>query len=298
MTQLKILVPRLNDTYLDFIEMAKIWREVDAYGDGCEVDFDFSQCPFIQPNGVVFLGGVAHMIISRGGRANFLVNTLLPAVRVSLFQNGFANAMGATTPPWQGNSIPYRHHFNENKNFIAEDLRENWLGRGWIKVSKRLADELVGQMWEIFANAFEHGDAHAGVFSCGQYYKKKKVLTLVVADFGVGIPSNVRLHLNQPQLSGAEALKWAFRLGNTTSRRLAGPRGIGLDLLKELVRKTGGSLSIYSHDGRVHIDEHGERYGNFAPFFEGTLVQIQLICDDTHYTLSDEVDALHDEPFF
>lgn len=293
-----IYVPRLNDGHEDFVAMARIWRDVDAAGDGAEVHFDFTHCAFLQPNAVIFLGGLARVLGSRGGNALFLVGTMIDRVRVNLLQNGFAVAMGAATLPWQGNSIPYREYFTEDENRIVSDLRANWLGRNWISVSPALANEVVGQMWEIFANAFEHGNSPVGIYCCGQFFGRRKVLSLAVGDFGVGIPSNVRIHLNSPGMSGADAMRWAFQLGTTTSRRLAGPRGVGLDLLKELVQKTNGSMVVYSHDGRARIDQKGETYENFEPFFEGTLVQISLLCDDKHYMLSDEVAAVSNTPFF
>lgn len=295
---LTIRVPRLNDGPDDFRALAQLWRQVDAAGDGAEISFDFSNCEFLQPNAVVFLGGLARVISHRGGKTRFLIGTMIDPVRVNLLQNGFAHAMGDETPPWQGNSIPYREYFEQDENGIVQDLRQNWLGRGWINISDALANEVVGQMWEIFANAFEHSDTRVGVYSCGQYFKNRHILTLAVADFGVGIPSNVRLHLNKPELSAADALRWAFQRGTTTSRRLAGPRGVGLDLLKELVRKTNGAMLVYSHDGSVRIDQRGEVYENALPFFEGTLVQIRLLCDDKYYMLSNEAAALNASPFF
>ena len=297
MTALTIFVPRLNDAHDDFIAMARMWREVDAAGDGAEVNFNFSRCWFLQPNAVVFLGGLARMIDHRGGRARFLVGTMIDRVRVNLMQNGFAHALGAETAPWQGNSIPYREYFTQDENGIAHDLRQNWLGRGWISISTALANEVVGQMWEIFANAFEHSDTPVGVYSCGQYFKNRRVLTLAVADFGVGIPSNVRFHLGRPDLSAADALRWAFQRGTSTSTR-TGPRGVGLDLLKELVRTNNGAMLVYSHDGRASIDHRGETYENSQPFFEGTLVQIRLLCDEMHYMLSNEAAARNSAPFF
>lgn len=298
MTALTIYVPRLNDGPDDFRSLAQIWRQVDAAGDGAEVSFDFSHCWFLQPNAVVFLGGLARVIGHRGGKARFLVGTMIDPVRVNLLQNGFAHAMGDETQSWQGNSIPYREYFEQDENGIVQDLRQNWLGRGWINVSDALANEVVGQMWEIFANAFEHSDTPVGVYSCGQYFKNRHILTLAVADFGVGIPSNVRLHLGQPGLTAADALRWAFQRGTTTSRRLAGPRGVGLDLLKELVRKTNGAMLVYSHDGSARIDRRGETYENAMPFFEGTLVQIRLLCDDKQYMLSNEAATMGASPFF
>jgi len=297
LTALTIFVPRLNDAHDDFIAMAKIWREVDAAGDGAEVSFDFSRCWFLQPNAVVFLGGLARVIGHRGGTARFLFGTMIDCVRVNLLQNGFAHALGAETMPWQGNSIPYREYFTQDEDCIAQDLRQNWLGRGWISVTPALANEVVGQMWELFANAFEHSTTPVGVFSCGQYFRNRHVLTLAVADFGVGIPSNVRLHLSRPELSAADALRWAFERGTSTSTR-EGPRGVGLDLLKELVRKNNGVMLVYSHDGRANIDHRGETYDNSQVFFEGTLVQIRLLCDDKHYMLSNEEAEGNAAPFF
>lgn len=297
MTALTIVVPRLNDAHADFVAMAQIWRQVDAAGDGAEVCFDFSHCEFLQPNAVVFLGGLARVIGHRGGKARFLVGTMIDPVRVNLLQNGFGHAMGAEETPWAGNSIPYREYFTQDEDAIVQDLRQNWLGRGWLSVSPALADEVIGQMWELFANAFEHSDTPVGVFCCGQYFWRRRVLTLAVADFGVGIPSNVRLFLGQPDLSAADALRWAFQRGHSTSLR-TGPRGVGLDLLKELVRKTNGTMLVYSHDGRAKIDRSGETYEDSQPFFEGTLVQIGLRCDDKHYMLSNEVAAMNAAPFF
>ena len=97
--------------------------------------------------------------------------------------------------------------------------------------------------------------------------------------------------------SAADALRWAFERGTSTSTR-EGPRGVGLDLLKELVRKNNGVMLVYSHDGRANIDHRGETYDNSQVFFEGTLVQIRLLCDDKHYMLSNEEAEGNAAPFF
>jgi hypothetical protein len=89
---------------------------------------------------------------------------------------------------------------------------------------------------------------------------------LAVADFGGGIPSNVRSSLDD-RLSGAEeTMRRAFTQGNTTTKQIYGPRGMGLDLLKEFVRLNSGKLEIYSHDGYVCIDNTGQIYENFPVF--------------------------------
>jgi len=208
--------------------------------------------------------------------------------------------MGAGSPPWQGNSIPYREYVEPDKNGVIHKngviqlLTDDWLGRGWISVSQDLANEIVGRMWEIFANAFEHGKSPVGIYCCGQYLKKRRELLLAVADFGVGIPSNVRFFEGQPNMDAQATMRWALTSGTSTSHR-SGPSGVGLNLLKEFVKVTHGRLAIFSHDGYARIDECGEIYQNLPVFFEGTLVQVTLRCDDTYYSLSNEVNSA---PYF
>lgn len=302
MTELTINVPRLNDELRDAQQLASIWQQIAAAGDGAEISFNFSSCDFLRPNAVAFLGGLAHMIRHRGGQAQLLVGTMRDGVKANLLQNGFAHAMGADAPPGRGNAVPYMENHNQDKDKdkdkIIGSLKRDWLGRGWVNLSDGLANRIVGQMWEVFANAFEHSKTPVGVFSCGQHLPNRRELLLAVADFGVGIPSNVRMYLGRPDLSAPDAMRWAFGRGNTTQERQTFARGLGLDLLKEFVQKASGVIQIFSHDGYARIDRQGETYENAEPFFEGTLVQIRLSCDDKLYMLSNELAAMKAVPFF
>jgi hypothetical protein len=80
---------------------------------------------------------------------------------------------------------------------------------------------------------------------CGQRYPKIKELKLTIVDFGVGIPSNVRLykkHERRPdQLPAPSCMEWAFQNGTSTKQGdTAEPRGLGLDLLHDFMRNNGG----------------------------------------------------------
>ena len=294
MTVLTLNIPRINDERRDFNTLARLWRAVTEAGDGVDVHFDFARCDFLRPNAVVFLGGLTHLIWNRGGTVCFLDDTMQEKVRVNLLQNGFAHAMGAGTPPWQGHSIPYREYPEQDQQEIARMLRDDWLGRGWINISRALANSIVGQMWEIFTNAFEHSSSPVGVFSCGQHLPSRRELLLAVADFGVGIPSNVRLFHNT-HFTAADTMRWAFQRGTSTAQQPASARGVGLDLLKEFVRASGGRMEVFSHDGYARVDAQGETYETLPAFFEGTLVQVCLRCDDRCYRLSNEQPS---RPFF
>ncbi len=297
MGQKIIPIPTLNDSPTDFRHLFEIWSQINGYFEN--VCFDFSRCTFLRPNAVAFLGGLTRLIESRQGMAVFDWNSLNDSwIRTTIRQNGFAGVFGDASASWDGTSIPYREDKSLDMNSIMDYLTYNWIGKSWgsVHISDRLRDAIAGRMWEIYSNAFEHSSTEIGVFSCGQHYWRQNDLILSVADFGRGIPANVRTFLRQhvdealvSKLSGAGCLKWAFERGNSTC--MGGiARGLGLDLLKEFVRLNQGKLEIYSNDGYAIVDKDGERYENRDISFEGTVVHITLRCDEKLYRFHDEAE--------
>jgi len=284
-------IPTINDKPVDFDCLFQLWQQVNQ--DCSEVILDFSKCRFLRPNAVAFLGGLTRLITSKGGKVNFRRDTLHRNVKRNLQQNGFMFAFCQDITPWPGNSIPYREDLTQNDELVHY-LAEQWLGRDWVHVSPDLQRLIVARVLEIYANAFEHGRTDIGVFSCGQYYPKLKELKLTVVDFGVGIPQNVRDFNQKPSLSADKALQWAFQQGTTTrGGQVAG--GIGLDYLKQFVQRNKGKLQVLSHNGCATINEKQEIYENRQTFFQGTLVNVTLLCDELYYALDPE---LNDEPLF
>ncbi|MFH1980345.1 MAG: ATP-binding protein [Pseudomonadota bacterium] len=298
MTQKVIQIPRINDGRADFATLFSIWSQTNDYFE--DVRFDFSTCWFLRPNAVAFLGGLARLIESRLGKVEFDWNSLRDQrVITNLCQNGFAGNFGYPTSAWSGNSIPYREDKTRDVGGIMDYLEQYWLGRGWVQVSKRLRDAIVGHMWEIYNNAFEHSSSEIGVFTCGQHfpgrYGNEETLVLSVVDFGQGIPAKIRGFFRQhadeelvAKLTGSSCLRWAFQAGNTT--KVGEPGGSGLDLLKEFVRLNQGKLEIYSNDGYAIVDKDGERFENRDLAFEGTVVHITLRCDENLYRFRDEAE--------
>lgn len=283
-------VPRINDGQPDFETLFSLWSQSCGYLE--DIRFDLSHCTFLRPNAVAFLGGLARLIESRLGTAVFDWETVHDsALRMNLCQNGFAGTFGYHSSAWTGNSIPYREDSTIDDTGIMEYLTTSWLGRGWVNVSPRLRDAIVGKMWEIYCNAFEHAGSDPGVFSCGQHFPKNNELVLSVVDFGQGIAANVRNFLRTDpragNLTAAGCLKWAFQRGNTT-RPNGIARGLGLDLLKEFIRLNNGKLEVYSNEGYARIDSKGEYYENLTSSFEGTIFHIALVCNEVHYRLVGE----------
>lgn len=298
MKQKVIHIPRVNDGRADFATLFSIRNQANK--DFENVRFDFSRCRFLRPNAVAFLGGLTRLIESRQGKVEFDWSSLHDQrVKTNICQNGFAGNFGYPTSRWDGNSIPYREDRTRDVNGIMDYLEQYWLGRGWVQISTRLRDAIVGHMWEIYNNAFEHSGSDLGVFTCGQHfpgrYGNEETLVLSVIDFGQGIPAKIRLFFRQhadekrvAKLSGASCLRWAFQAGTTT--KIGEPGGSGLDLLKEFVQLNQGKLEIYSNDGYAIVDRNGERYENCDLGFEGTVVHITLRCDENLYRFRDEIE--------
>lgn len=288
-----IYIPKVNDKLKDFDNLFLIWQQVIE--SKSDIIFDFSKCYFLRPNAVAFLGGLIRLAQNRSRNITIKKDTVHKNIKMNLQQNGFMYAFCEDKEPWQGNSIPYREDPKQDKDGLVCYLAEQWLGRDWVHMGQNLRNVIVGTVWEIYANAFEHGHTEIGVFSCGQHYPNLNQLKLTVVDFGVGIPYNVRQFQNNHTLAADKALEWAFQAG-TSTRRGAVAGGVGLDYLKRFVKINRGKVEFFSHDGYVAIDENQEIYQNRQTFFQGTLVNITLQCDEALYILDSDADD--EEPLF
>ncbi len=189
----------------------------------------------MSPVGVAVLAAIARELEEHGYGVTFLWDSFARlAVLVNLKQNGFAQAFGNPSPPRYGNSVPFRQDNQANWRPVIDYLTNDWLREDWIDLSPNLRNLVAGTVFEIYANVFEHSYSLLGGFSCGQHYPNKGAISLTVADFGVGIPSNVREFLNRPQMKPAKALEWAFQEGHSTLGK-ALSRGLGLHLLRSFV---------------------------------------------------------------
>lgn len=285
-------LPTINDDVSDFDYLFQLRSDLNK-GDS-DITLDFSRCYFLRQNAVAFLGGLARLVQQRSGIVVFDWNSMREALLRNLQRNGFVAAFGGRTYALPGNAIPYREDTQLNKKELMPYLEREWLGwRKGVTLSHALRTEIVGKVVEIYVNAFEHGTSPVGVMSCGQHYPNLKKTKLTVVDFGVGIPTTVRRFLKKPKMPVEKALRWAFESGNTTKPSIG--RGMGLDLLRSFVQANDGKLEILSHDGYVLIDKEHEQFSARTAFFQGTVVNITLQCDERFYYLETEVD---DEPLF
>jgi anti-anti-sigma regulatory factor len=189
-TKVVIEVQTINDELKDFDCLFQIWLQANQ--THAEIILDFSKCYFLRQNAVAFLGGLIQSLRSQGKMVNIKWDTLHKRIATNLQQNGFMHVFNDDCAPWDGNSIPYREDLTQDEDCLVDYLKEKWLGKDWIHVGQNLQNLIVSRVYEIYANAFEHGQSSSAVFSCGQYYPNLRELKLTVVDFGVGIPSHVR----------------------------------------------------------------------------------------------------------
>lgn len=289
MNEIILNIPTVNDDYEDFKNLFNIWNKVNNIDlKEFVVVFDFTKCKFLRQNAVAFLGGIIRFIQHRGGNVSFRMSTFRKKVHNNLIKNGFLNTLGIDSSSEPGNSVPYREDKISDPDNIINYLNNMWLGNNWIHISDKLKDYIVGKVWEIYANAFEHSNSPIGIFSCGQHYPTKQELKLTVIDFGVGIPNKVKDHFKYFTLKNSKCLEWAFKSGTSTNNQQnRGSRGLGLDFLKKFVKINNGKLEMFS-GGYVLIDKNNEKFlePNFS--FSGTIVNISLICNESYYKLSSE----------
>jgi len=279
-----IFVRRINDDPHDFKNLFHLWN---ICHDKQQFELNFSKCDFLKQNAVAFLGGMITQITSDGGSVSLNTDTLAPALRANLEQNGFLHEMGLDASPWDGNSIPYRQDREPDFQKISRYLKEKWIGKGWVNMDPNLVEAIVSNVLEIYSNAFTHSYSLNGVHSCGQKYPQLQELKITAVDFGIGIPQSVRDYLHKTgepdTIPDDKALQLAFHEGFSTRPELG---GLGLKLLKEFIQLNEGRLDIYSHAGHATVDVNGERYENTEAFFKGTVVNITINIDQKFYYLA------------
>ncbi|MEA2034261.1 MAG: ATP-binding protein [Euryarchaeota archaeon] len=286
-------IPIIIDGTSGFKLLFDIW---DKCNQSADLIFDFSECNFIKQNGVAFLAGLAYHIRKNGGVVSIDKSTIHPKVGMNLAQNGFLKEITEVSEPWDGNSVPLMQCFSQDINLIEKYLEDKWIGKGWIRTSTLLSEKIIGNVLELYENAFEHSYSDIGVFTCGQRFPKKKDLILTIIDFGIGIPQSLDNFFNESGdvFYGSSRLETAFQDGFSTKRREQ-PRGIGLDLLKEFIQKNHGRMDIYSNNEYACITSDNIIYMIKDFYFNGTAVNIKLKCDEKYYLIEGEP---IDQPYF
>lgn len=248
-----------------------------------EIVFDFSQLNFVRPAGVVFLNNIVNWLREQGVVVNFANNSgRSPALRFlddSLFFEKLCGAKVNPNASPRSTTRPLMEIAHEQSHAWLENDLIPWLAKQ-LAVPKPSLYEVKAVVSELFNNIQDHTRYDIGCVFV-QHFPNENQVNIALSDWGEGIPKNVRKV--DPKLSDPEAIIRATEEGFTTKSR-PGNFGYGLDqLLRGIVERSGGTVTIYSGRGIVRFRREGsivrsevEPEVGFCP---GTTIDINLRAD-------------------
>ncbi len=205
---------------------------------------------------------------------------------------------------WSHVTTLYQDAEVEQCNQTINDLLFAQLGG----VARFVVDQTARVVGELHDNVASHACGRG--FSAAQFYRagphSSARLEIAIADAGMGLLKNVSRAIPTIDTS-AEAITWCLQKGNTTWRPplpgLPDPTswadpyaeeadrsgqhnhhmGWGLWLLTELIRRTGGSLWIWTGDASYTLNNTGvSRVVSRCLPWQGVVIEITLFPDRVH----------------
>jgi hypothetical protein len=111
--------------------------------------------------GLVLLAGMVRHLRRRGIQPTIDIATMSKHVYKCFVDSGCSKHLFAGVKCSQ--AWLFRHDEVEDEDAIIAYLKQQWLAGARLTMSPLLRDALVSRIWEIYANAFEHGDSSLGV---------------------------------------------------------------------------------------------------------------------------------------
>jgi len=224
-------------------------------------------------------------------RLNLVRFENVPYLLESLLQkNGFLSFYGAPKKSdYYGTTIQYNRFETKDDRFFGAYIEQHFKDKAIPRMSDALRKKFWESIFELFNNAVTHSESKMGIFTCGQYFPRKKRIDFAIADLGIGIPRNL---VNKKGLhySPDEAINWAMEGRNTTKTGPI-PGGLGLKLLREFIRLNQGRIQVVSDVGYWEQRSDGtvDKRTLLNPF-PGTVVNIEInTADMSSYVLSSEL---------
>lgn len=279
-------IPEVRHDQSGFEALAKLSSETaTVFFDSVEIDmkvswFDADMC--------AAFGAVLYRI--RRNMNNVRLTNVSEHVERILSKNGFMSHYGRQPIPdrW-GTTIRYQRLDAKDDRYFAAYIEDEFIRRGEMPaMSVALKKKFRESIFEIFSNAVLHSQTKLGIFSCGQFYPKRKRLDFSVADLGVGIRHKVARHLQQ-EVPPEQAIVWATQDRNTTKSGSV-PGGLGLKLLREFIDLNGGCIQIVSDAGYWRRANRHTTTAKMPHRFPGTVVSLEINTNDANtYSLVDEL---------
>ena len=273
----------------DFASISKVINLQKDCINCCEdeVYVTFRECSFICPSALVILGALPNIGKINNKKIKLCIETIENYnLKKYIINSGFYNYLmpNLNVNLANKNAIVFKKFDLMDKDNTEEIINyiNNIIKLAHVTMDENVKAELTGNIYEIFANAFQHSKSKAGIFCCGHYFPKKKELTFCIYDAGIGIPNNVRTIDEYKLYSSSQTLEWAFKSGNTTLQNLDYKRGLGLGFLTEFIKLNNGNITTFSADAYCLINNINQHFKDIEIKIVGTVFNISIKDDTDH----------------
>lgn len=288
MTNIK-LPKRLNIISIDNIIPCLLDKKLNPIHT--EVKYDCSVLDWIDPIGMTVFFNLVKKLQSLHVRQSItgLENSHKDPLKFMDDSHFFKEIMGKTLRENacpRDTTIPIRMVEHKESYYWVEQSCIHWIAKRINRDPESLA-ELKLCLYELFNNIKDHSSVNSGcIFT--QYYPKKDMVSIALADFGVGIPYKVRTVCSSIE-DDAKAILKAMEEGFTTKSSHRN-RGVGLHLLAQTVANNEGTLTIRSGCGKILHHKDGTTPFVMKEHYPGTAFLIELSTSNFDNSLTFEED--------
>lgn len=249
-----------------------------------KIVLDFSSCKFIEGNLLSYIGSTIDYLTSKSKKL-YRNNDIPDNIKGFFKKNLFSTKLNLKT---EGN-YDYYHSTVKYKEFSKEEEEEFSIyiydellnHKNICKFSETLKDKIHESVFEVYENARYHGKTEK-IFTCGQYFPRKKKLYFTITNLGITIKENIESFLKK---NNDKSIEWALKNTNSTKDI---PGGIGLPLLREFIFQNDGEFQIISDDEYYcEVNGTGKTY-HLNNSFPGTIITLIININDTEYIYNKE----------
>lgn len=293
-----ITLPRILDrNYINNL-MADVVG-VDFKPIHSELKFDFSNLTFIKPSGITTLGNLFEWLVKYETQTTILLPNEfggqwcpIKYLDDSEFFFRFTGRKLLETSRVRPTTIPLQRVTYENSHQWLQVTFTPWLAqRLGVKIATLGNIEMC--LGEIFNNIIDHSTENIGCIFA-QHFPNINRVVISIADFGIGIPENIR-RINS-ELDDAQALELAIEEGVTSQ---TSPRNMGAGLhtlIQNVVRNTEGSVNIHSGFGilnSINGNDSIEITSDLVDgYYPGTFLEVNI---DTNAVLEEDQFEIEEE---
>lgn len=273
---------KINSSLQGMRSLIRIYNKLLVVQDK-EIMLNFKNTIIISGEMIALFGAIAYNL-NKKYRKKIFLEALSEEIENLFKSNGFceviANMDNGETKEF---AVKFRHFGKAlergDTNCFNIYLNDEFLPK--LELEEEEIAYILSYLSELFINARTHGNTNE-IFCCGQKYELQSKIKFVIADLGIGIPTNVR---KLKQLDDCNSIVWSLERGNTTKTPEEGIGGLGLAEAIEFINKHNGDLSIISLKGEYNYKMNIS--DNLPYEFHGTVIYI-----DFDFNMLNDVDKM------